>query len=480
MSFGDRLGLAGVVLAFFAIAAPYLWPDKKWIGWVSLSCAIVLMFLWGWRELGAELPKLRTRYPTVSTAGVFVVGGCLAVALWRLVIPTVADQSQSTDEKMASSVVLNAALGPSDPYPENMPFAGIIWHGFYRDVRLDIVNGPADVRDVDFLVQLDTSIAGIGQVTQFPNIMFFPAKDSPQLWVSGANLDGTPVSMPVVPVPGAMQTAPVYRVHCNSLLANTSVHLTIASVVLNQAISGKMPDKLFGERRSPKQIRAKGTYSTADGKNYPLELSYTFPDSSVPAQSSVLQASHPRSKAKPDVGAEFNELQKVVNPDTQSPKQQLLAERGFHETVQKYFIMLGENGLSGSATVEGLKTGVKPFEGFPIRVFAKETDNDLHYEITVWQGVRAIVVTDNEFSLPVPHLDRNYDNRALEIVDDNQGPILQVIWKTPSQLVINGIFPMQGNKVYIADDKGFRPWRGERIKPLFKYPSRRFQGQYAD
>src|SRR5271170_3177035 len=87
MSWADRMGLVGLFLAFFAIAAPYLWPDKKWIGWVSLCCAVALVITWGWLEVGAELPRLRLQYPVRSTIVVFIIGGCLAVALWILVQP---------------------------------------------------------------------------------------------------------------------------------------------------------------------------------------------------------------------------------------------------------------------------------------------------------------------------------------------------------------------------------------------------------
>lgn len=46
MSLADRLGLGGLVVALFAIAAPYLWPDKKWIGWLSFGFAGILVLGW--------------------------------------------------------------------------------------------------------------------------------------------------------------------------------------------------------------------------------------------------------------------------------------------------------------------------------------------------------------------------------------------------------------------------------------------------
>jgi len=156
-------------------------------------------------------------------------------------------------------------------------------------------------------------------------------------------------------------------------------------------------------------------------------------------------------------------------------------EMGFHESTAVFFFTLGENGISASATVAGLRMGQKPFVGFPITVFAKDTDNKIHYRISIWNGMSPVEVTDDEFSLHEPFWDRNFDKTTLEIVDEKQAPVLQVMWKTPTNLVINGIFRLQNGSVVIADSNGWRPMKlGDKIKPLFKYPSRRFQGQYVD
>jgi hypothetical protein len=153
----------------------------------------------------------------------------------------------------------------------------------------------------------------------------------------------------------------------------------------------------------------------------------------------------------------------------------------FHERIDAYLFSLGENGITTSATVDGLKKGNVPFAGLPITVFAKEDDDKIHYRIRIWNGLRAMEITDGEFAFNEPYGDRNFDDTALEIVDDHQKPMLQVIWKTSSHLVINGIFRMQNGAIVIADSNGWRPMQaGDSIKPLFKYPSYRFRGQYAD
>jgi hypothetical protein len=127
-----------------------------------------------------------------------------------------------------------------------------------------------------------------------------------------------------------------------------------------------------------------------------------------------------------------------------------------------------------------LRLGNRPFSGFPLQVFAKD-DDKIHYSIVVWTGSAPLEIVDGEFALQDPYADRNYNDDALEIVDNHQNPILQVIWKTPSHLVVNGIFKVGNGEIVIADEKGYRPFQiGDSIKPLFKYPSYRFKGQYAN
>jgi hypothetical protein len=164
--------------------------------------------------------------------------------------------------------------------------------------------------------------------------------------------------------------------------------------------------------------------------------------------------------------------------DEHVPEQQPQVKKGFHENATAYHFIFGENGLSVSTTLERLKLGAQPFVGLPITVFANDKDDKVHYRIELWNGV---IVTDDEFTLKEPFWDRNYDETALEVVDEKQLPVLQVFWKTPTTLVVNGIFQFQSGQIVIADDKGSRPFKqGDRLKPLFKYPSRRFPGKYAD
>lgn len=149
------------------------------------------------------------------------------------------------------------------------------------DVRLDLVNGPTQIKDLDLSVQLDTDIAVAGQISQFDGVTIFPDKEPPPAWLEGFDANGQPTSVPVVPALGKMRSAPIYRVHCQEILANTVVHFVIASIAFNRpTANGQLPKQLFAPRRAPQEIRVKGRYAVQRGEGaewYPLEFSYDFP-----------------------------------------------------------------------------------------------------------------------------------------------------------------------------------------------------------
>ena len=177
------------------------------------------------------------------------------------------------------SLTLNTYLQPDEPYAEGTLLAGIVWDKRYVDVRLDVNNGAAAIQNLDFLVGLDTSIAGVGQISQIPGVTAFPAESPPPTWLQGTDLQGNPVSVPIMPAPGMASIGPVYRVQCSNIFANTTLHFVVASVVLNAPENGQPPKQLFGMRRPPRMIRVKGKYETRTGgtaQNHDVDFSYEF------------------------------------------------------------------------------------------------------------------------------------------------------------------------------------------------------------
>jgi|GEM_PF-6541365 len=47
MELGNHLGFAGITLALVGLSVTLLWPQKRWIGYLSLVAAIVLLVIWG-------------------------------------------------------------------------------------------------------------------------------------------------------------------------------------------------------------------------------------------------------------------------------------------------------------------------------------------------------------------------------------------------------------------------------------------------
>jgi hypothetical protein len=117
MLFGDRLGLAGAILTLFALAATILWPDKRWIGWLSLSCAAGLLVLWIRLEVGVDLPDFRFRHPVLFSVFVFIVSGCLAVSLLRLLPIKSTQRDLPQREEKASTTEVKPLATPSVSTP---------------------------------------------------------------------------------------------------------------------------------------------------------------------------------------------------------------------------------------------------------------------------------------------------------------------------------------------------------------------------
>lgn len=65
MSRGDRLGIAGLILACIGIGITILWPTARWIGWVAIAVAVGLIVAWGILEI---------RRPRQLPSFVFVFG----------------------------------------------------------------------------------------------------------------------------------------------------------------------------------------------------------------------------------------------------------------------------------------------------------------------------------------------------------------------------------------------------------------------
>lgn len=191
--------------------------------------------------------------------------------------PQARQRNRAASSHTEPHLTFSAYLQPLDEsYMEGTLLGGIVWEKRYFDTRLDVSNGAIAVKNLNFLIELDTSIAGVGQVSQFPGFIAFPSKTTPAAWLEGLDSKGNPVSVPIAPTLGMANTAQVYRVHCSDVFSDTVIHLVIASIAMNHPQNGRLPQQLFAERRPPGMIRIEGTYETEDGRTHPVQFSHEF------------------------------------------------------------------------------------------------------------------------------------------------------------------------------------------------------------
>lgn len=96
MSLGDRLGIVGLIVALVAIAVTYLWPDRKWIGWLSLLLAGSLLLSWAVLETKARLTSTPASLITCLVLGA-LVGAVIAAILWYGAPAKSEDKTQKSD-----------------------------------------------------------------------------------------------------------------------------------------------------------------------------------------------------------------------------------------------------------------------------------------------------------------------------------------------------------------------------------------------
>ncbi|MBI5576365.1 MAG: hypothetical protein HY896_08375 [Deltaproteobacteria bacterium] len=113
--------------------------------------------------------------------------------------------------------------------------------------------------------------------------------------------------------------------------------------------------------------------------------------------------------------------------------------------------------------------------------------DELFFSFKLWggNGKPPIEVENNEFKVRPVNWDRNSSANALEVVDEKQVPIFQMVRKTPSHIVVNGIFPNPSGGIWVFGPAGaFGPApevpSNFKLKAIFRYPSWKYPGQYAN
>lgn len=159
----------------------------------------------------------------------------------------------------------------------------------------------------------------------------------------------------------------------------------------------------------------------------------------------------------------------------------------FRASDEHVSLMLGNQGhkMTRAHLLAGY-TPLKIGQYEPLKIYTK--DNKLYADVLILGGYNKInaEIKENKFSVRNPHWDYNSNDKVLEIVDEKQRPVFQLIYKDETRVIINGIFPAGPDFIYYAKE-GFstnspKPLTQAEfnLKPIFKYPSWKYQGQYVD
>lgn len=138
----------------------------------------------------------------------------------------------------------------------------------WTDTRVFIDNrSDLDVDSAELYISTDMKIQGSGQVSDLQGVIFISEKSGE---IATVDKQGHTT--------GVFQSGPTgsdtVRVRLSTIPKHSRIELVIALAVLNAPILGKPPTHLFADRRPPRWVRVKGTYSSA-GKEYAIDVTIT-------------------------------------------------------------------------------------------------------------------------------------------------------------------------------------------------------------
>ena len=160
------------------------------------------------------------------------------------------------------------------PYPPGTIIGNLKWSTGWTDLRVDVENGRIPIQNLDLSLETNELIAGVAQVSKFPNFTADPVaqildeqgngiKFGQGAMIIGKDDKGNPVNEPLE-FGGPGSICQTYRIHCANLFSEATLQLVVATTHFNPpGPHGEPPQTLVGPRTPPKFIKLKGTYETA-------------------------------------------------------------------------------------------------------------------------------------------------------------------------------------------------------------------------
>jgi hypothetical protein len=211
---------------------------------------------------------------------------------------------------------------------------------------------------------------------------------------------------------------------------------------------------------------------------YPQTKGYILGGGMVLAFASMLLVGHKIENAQPRA--------KESSPPVPASMLSIALEQpAFHEKIGQLSVVLGSISFLGDSFPMSVSGMIPPH-------FYVE-NGTLYLDVVLFGDNPhsfAVVVEGNEFTVNRLGWDRNSSANALEVVNDKLVPVLQLIRLTPSSFRLTGMFPVfdgwPKGSIWVVDDNEFGLWTPDHPFPpydvtrIFKYPSWKFPGKYAD
>jgi len=153
-------------------------------------------------------------------------------------------------------------------------------------------------------------------------------------------------------------------------------------------------------------------------------------------------------------------------------------------TRQLAYPGVGVIGDQDAISLFGLQTKT-PTGATPIRMYVKSERLYVDLKVFDMAGKPPIEVVGNEFKVRHADWDRNSSQNAIEVINSVGYPVFQLVRTRSDQIVIRGLFPFPDGSVFIASGNSsyFAAPGGSvspNLKPIFKYPSWKYPGQYVE
>lgn len=120
----------------------------------------------------------------------------------------------------------------------------------------------------------------------------------------------------------------------------------------------------------------------------------------------------------------------------------------------------------------------------PLKMYVENKTLYLDTALYVPGNVKPFEIKHNNYDVIPPGYDLNSNDVALELVNEHHIPIFQIVYQSPTHIIVKGMFASPNGGVLIVDDEGTQLGSIRRptytLKQIFKYPSWQHPSEYND